>query len=46
MVIKQDIVEAMERLGVKKSDTIIVHSSMKSFGYVDAGYQTVLDALK
>ena len=43
---KQDILCALERVGVKKGDTIFVHSSLKSFGYVDGGAETVIVSLK
>lgn len=38
------IVEALKQLGITAGDVAFVHSSMKSFGYVDGGPETVIDA--
>lgn len=46
MVIKQDIVNALKRLGVTKETELEVHSSLRSFGTVCGGAETVIDALK
>ena len=35
----------LEAMGLKRSDTVLVHSSMKAIGDVDGGAETVLDAL-
>jgi aminoglycoside 3-N-acetyltransferase len=35
----------LERMGIDRNGTILVHSSMKSIGEVDGGADTVLDAL-
>lgn len=45
MVTKNDIKKTLEEIGVKHDDTVIVHSSLKSFGVVDGGADTVIDAL-
>lgn len=45
MVTKQDIVKSFKDLGIKTTDTLLVHSSLKSLGHVDGGAQTVIDAL-
>lgn len=45
MVTKSDIVASLEKLGVQKGDTVLVHSSLKSFGTVMGGADTVIDAL-
>lgn len=45
IVTKEDIIKGLKGLGLKKGDTILVHSSLKSFGYVDGGADTVIDAL-
>ncbi len=44
-VTKEDIKAGLIRLGLKKGDTVGVHSSLSSFGYVEGGADTVIDAL-
>ena len=46
MVTEKDIIEAFGRLGLRADDVLLIHSSMKSFGYVDGGPDTVISALK
>lgn len=45
-VSKDDILRGLEELGVQCGDTLLVHSSMKSFGYVEGGPETVIAALR
>ncbi len=45
LVKKDDIVKALIEIGVRKGDVIIVHSSLRSMGYVDGGAETVIKAL-
>ncbi len=45
IVTKQDIVNGLHRLNVNEGDVILVHSSLGSFGYVEGGADTVIDAL-
>ena len=45
-VTKEDIKSALEKLGVEKGMVLEVHSSLKSFGNVEGGAQSVIDALK
>jgi len=45
MVNRQDIVEGLHKLGLRIGDVVIVHSSLSSFGKVDGGADTVVDAL-
>ena len=45
MYTKGELQEHLEELGVNPSDTLLVHSSMKSLGQVEGGASTVLDAL-
>ncbi len=40
-----DLVIAFRATGLESGDTLLVHSSYKSFGGVDGGPQTVIDAL-
>ena len=44
-VTKEDIVAGLRRLGLKKGDSVGVHSSLSSFGYVEGGADAVVDAL-
>jgi len=39
------LVSEFKRIGLKKNDVILVHSSFKAFGGVEGGPQTVIDAL-
>ncbi len=43
---KKDIVRALQEVGVSPGGSCIIHSSMKSFGYVEGGPQTVIEAAK
>ncbi|UOR10723.1 aminoglycoside N(3)-acetyltransferase [Halobacillus amylolyticus] len=39
------LIDDLNNLGVKKGDTLLVHASMKSLGWVSGGPQAVLEAL-
>ena len=45
MLSKTDLIREFTALSVTPGDTLLVHSSYKSFGGVDGGPQTVIDAL-
>ena len=45
MVTKHDIINALRELGLGAGETVVVHSSLSSFGEVDGGANTVVDAL-
>jgi aminoglycoside 3-N-acetyltransferase len=45
MYTKRELQDHLEEIGVNPSDTLLVHSSMKSLGQVEGGASTVLDAL-
>jgi aminoglycoside 3-N-acetyltransferase len=45
VVTKEIIVKGLKELGLKKGDIVLVHSSLSSFGQVDGGADTVIDAL-
>lgn len=45
MVTKKDIVDGLRELGLEAGDVLVVHSSLKSFGHVDGGADTVVDAM-
>lgn len=46
MVTETDIIRSFQELGVQSDDVLLIHSSMKSFGYVDGGPETVISGLK
>lgn len=41
----EDIIAGLKRLGINSGDTLLVHSSLSSFGYVEGGADTVIDSL-
>lgn len=43
---KKNIIDGLKRIGVKPNMELEVHSSLKSFGFVEGGAETVIDALK
>ena len=45
MVTKQEIIDGLKDLGLRAGDAVVVHSSLSSFGRVEGGAQTVVDAL-
>lgn len=45
VILKDEIVKGLKELGVKKGDTLMVHTSLKSIGYVCGGAQAVIEAL-
>lgn len=45
MVTKQQIIDGLRELGLSEGDTVIVHSSLSSFGEVEGGADCVVDAL-
>ena len=42
---KQELIKAFSEIGVCKGDILEVHSSLSSFGHVDGGAETVIEAL-
>nr|HPN84029.1 AAC(3) family N-acetyltransferase [Victivallales bacterium] len=42
---KDQIVAALKRAGVKQGDLLFIHSSLSSFGLIEGGENTVIDAL-
>lgn len=34
IVLKQDVLDALEKVGVSKGQTVMVHTSLSSLGYV------------
>lgn len=45
MLTYDDLIANFEAIGLRSGDTLLVHSSYKSFGGVEGGPQTVIDAL-
>lgn len=45
MISRSDIAEGFRALGIVRGDNILLHSSLKSFGRVDGGADTVLDGI-
>ena len=45
MIGKRELIEGFKNAGIETGDTLLVHSSYKSFGGVDGGPQAVIDAL-
>lgn len=45
MINKQSLQNDLRNMGLKPTDTVLVHSSMNSIGKVEGGADTVLDAL-
>lgn len=45
VVVKKDFIKEFEKIGLKRADTVMVHTSLKSMGYVCGGAQTVIEAL-
>ena len=44
-IFKTDIVAGLQNLGLRRDDHVIVHSSLKSLGYVEGGPDAVIDAV-
>lgn len=45
IVLKEELKNTLEELGIKEGDDVIVHTSLKSLGFVCGGAQTVIEAL-
>ncbi len=45
MIGKNELISGFQKAGIIAGDTLLVHSSYKSFGGVEGGPQTVIDAL-
>lgn len=45
IVLKKDVLDALEKVGVSKNQTIMVHTSLSSLGYVCGGAQIIIEAL-
>lgn len=45
VITKETIVNELKRIGLLKNDIVMVHTSLKSMGYVCGGAQTIIEAL-
>lgn len=45
VILKEDILQKLKEAGLEAGDNVIVHTSLKSMGYVCGGAQTVIEAL-
>ena len=45
IVLKRDILEALSQVGLKQGQTVMVHASLSSLGFVCGGAQVVIEAL-
>lgn len=45
IVLKQDVLEVLTQIGVCRGDTLMVHTSLGSLGFVCGGPQVVIEAL-
>ena len=41
---RDDLLEGLRRIGCRKGDVLFFHSSLKSFGWVDGGANTIIDS--
>jgi aminoglycoside 3-N-acetyltransferase len=45
LITQEKIIADLLQVGIKKGDSILLHSSLKSIGYVEKGPQTVINAI-
>ena len=45
LVLKKDIIEALHKVGIRQGQSIMVHTSLSSLGFVCGGAQPVIEAL-
>lgn len=45
LVLKEDIISAFQRVGLTQGQSVMVHTSLSSLGFVCGGAQTVIEAL-
>jgi len=46
VITKSDIISGLQKIGIRRGMELEVHSSLKSFGSVEGGANTVIEALK
>ena len=45
IILKQDLLEGLQSIGIEKGQSIMVHTSLSSFGYVCGGAEVIIEAL-
>ena len=45
VILKEEIVQKLRKVGLEKGDAVMVHTFLKRMGYVCGGAQTVIEAL-
>lgn len=45
IVLKQDIIEALRKVGIQQGQNVMVHTSLSSLGFVCGGAQIIIEAL-
>ena len=45
VILKEEIVQKLQEVGLEKGDAVMVHTFLKRMGYVCGGAQTVIEAL-
>jgi len=43
---RREIATGLRALGIKENSTILMHTSVRSFGFIEGGVQTLIEALK
>lgn len=44
-ITKQKLIDDLIKIGIKKNDSVLVHSSLSKIGFVEGGPKTIVDAL-
>ena len=44
-ITKQQLIDDLQKIGLKNGDSVLVHSSLSKIGFVEGGAKTVIDAL-
>jgi len=46
IITKEILMEDLKKIGLKKNDSVLVHSSLSKIGFVEGGPKTIVDALQ
>ncbi len=41
---KQELIDGLHEIGLKQGDVVLIHTAMRTFGHIDGGATTVMDA--